>query len=336
MNKKFTYNSIPSLPYHMVWISTNACNARCIHCSTDALKAYRDELTTQEVKDMFSEFAALGIFDIAISGGEPFVRKDILEILEHIKRLGLKVGIGSNGSIVNDRIFKKLKAIGIDRIQFSLDGLELTHDKVRNWTGLYKKTVNSITSAISFGLNVHVCFTVHKYNYQDIDSVIALCLLWGVKRFNLSRIVPTGRGGESLDLSNELWRKINIEFEENRKRYSSQMEFSTHLSQQIIVNSDLDCQDSYIGCQAGIGQGCVDSRGQVYPCVLLPIEMGNIRDKSFESIWKNSDINKHLKNRENLKGECHICDFRSKCGGCRAVAYAKTEDYLAYDTRCWK
>lgn len=327
---------MPSLPYHMVWISTNACNAKCIHCSTDALKAYNNELTTQEVKDMFSEFASLGIFDIAISGGEPFVRKDILEILEHIKSLGLKVGIGSNGSIINNSILNKLREIEIDRIQFSLDGLEFTHDKVRSWTGLYKKTVNSILSALSFGLNVHVCFTVHKYNYQDIDSVIDLCLLWGVKRFNLSRIVPTGRGEESLDLSNELWKKISTNFEKKRKLFSNQMEFSTHLSQQIIINSDLNCQDSYIGCQAGIGQGCVDSRGQVYPCVLLPIEIGNIRDNSFEYIWKNSEVNKALKNRENLKGECHVCDLRSKCGGCRAVAYAKTGDYLSYDTRCWK
>ncbi len=327
---------VPTIPYHMVWISTNACNARCIHCSTDATKAFSDELITSEVKDMFTEFAQLGIFDIAISGGEPFVRKDIFEILQHIKDLGLKVGIGSNGSMITDQTLKKLKEIGVDRLQISIDGLESTHDKVRHWKGLYKKSVNAILSAIGFGLNVHVCFTAHKYNYQDINPVTDECLLWGVKRFNLSRIVPTGRGELSLDLPNDVWKTICMDFEKKKKRYPTQMEFTTHLSQQILVNPELDCQDGFIGCQAGIGQGCIDSRGEVYPCVLLPIEIGNIKKNSFKDIWKNSKTIKTLKNRENLKGECHSCNLRDKCGGCRAIGYAKTGDYLSQDTRCWK
>ena len=336
MTNTSQFNPIPSLPYHMVWISTNACNARCIHCSTDALKAYKNEMSTDEAMNMFSEFASLGIFDIAISGGEPFVRKDIFIILEHIKSLGLKVGIGSNGSTINEAILNRLKEVDIDRIQFSLDGLEATHDKVRNWEGLYKKTVTSIQSAISKQLNVHVCFTVHKYNYFDIDSVIELCMEWGVKRFNLSRIVPTGRGNISLDLPNELWKRITIDYETKRRTFCDHMEFTSHLSQEILVNSELDCYNSFIGCQAGIGQGCVDSRGEVYPCVLLPIEIGNVRDDSFENIWRNSEVNQKLKERNNLKGGCHNCELISKCGGCRAVAYAQTGDYLGYDTRCWK
>lgn len=109
----------------------------------------------------------------------------------------------------------------------------------------------------------------------------------------------------------------------------------THLAQQILVDSKVAGMPGFIGCQAGIGQGCITANGTVLPCVLLPVPVGNVRSKPFGEIWRSSPIIQALQARRSLKGACASCFFKDRCGGCRAVALAKTGDYLATDERCW-
>ncbi len=326
---------IPQFPYHMVWLATNACNARCIHCSTAATKRLQKELTTIEAKNLFSDFVRLGVFDVAISGGEPLARPDIFEIIEHGQNLGINIGIGSNGSTITNDVIHQLKSINVNRLQISIDGLEKMHDQVRCWSGLYQKSSKAIQMGLVNDLNVHVCFTAHRINYTQLEDVIEQCIKWGVKRFNLSRFVPTGRGDKELDLSPSEWKKITQSFLNKRDKYIHEMEFTTHLAQLILNNKYLDSIIGFIGCQAGIGQGCVGPCGDVSPCVMLPIIIGNIRVKSFAQIWQTSPIINKLKQRTNLKGQCQSCHFREKCGGCRAIAFSYTNDFMATDTRCW-
>src|SRR6266516_6624981 len=81
----------PQLPYHLVWLATNSCNARCVHCSSDAAKCLPHELTTAEAKRMFDELATIGVFDVAVSGGEPLTRRDIFEVMEYAIGLGIRI-----------------------------------------------------------------------------------------------------------------------------------------------------------------------------------------------------------------------------------------------------
>lgn len=326
---------IPDVPYHLVWIATNSCNARCVHCSTEATKRLPDELSTNEVKKMFRDLSGIGIFDIAISGGEPFVRGDMIEIIEYMTSLGFKVGIGSNGSTVTKRITDSLKRLKVSRLQISIDGTEEIHDLSRRWNGLFKKSKQAILFGIESGLNVHVCMTLHKLNYSDMEEVIAMCADWGVRRFNLSRFIPTGRGDSALDLDKELWHKLMIRYEDIKADYLGRIEMTTHLSQSILFNPELNHYPGFIGCQAGIGQGCIGPTGDVSPCVMLPVKVGNIREQSFEDIWRDSSLINNLKSRNRLKGRCGICSFKDKCGGCRAVAYSYTGDVFETDYRCW-
>ena len=110
---------------------------------------------------------------------------------------------------------------------------------------------------------------------------------------------------------------------------------ATHLAQQILVDRQVTGMPGFIGCQAGIGQGCVTANGSVLPCVLLPVPVGNIREKPFVEIWTTSPVIQALQSRQSLQGACGSCFFKDRCGGCRAVALAKTGDYLATDERCW-
>lgn len=333
--ENFSTAYIPSYPYHLVWIATNACNARCVHCSTAAAKRLPGELTTLQAKDLFSELASLGVFDIAVSGGEPLTRPDIIEVLEHMRSVGLKIGVGSNGSTVTPTIVRKLKELQVSRLQISIDGTQEIHDLARRWIGLFQRAKNAIQLGIEAGLNVHVCMTLHNLNHRVLEDVVALCAEWGVKRFNLSRFIPTGRGEASLDLPKYLWKEMIFKYEAIRQHYRGVMEMTSHLSQAVLVDPDLDCYSGFIGCQAGIGQGCIGPTGDVSPCVMLPMAVGNVKEKPFREIWSKSVLINSLKARGELKGACGSCSFRNKCGGCRAVAYAYTGDIWATDDRCW-
>lgn len=236
----------PQMPYHMVWLATNACNARCVHCSSDAAKCLPSELTTHEAKEMFEGLARAGVLDIAVSGGEPLTRRDIFEVIEHAIGLGIRIGLGSNGSTVTPQVAHRLKELGLNRLQISLDGLEETHDRARRWRGLFQKAVRAIKIGLDARLDVHVCFTAHRLNFRELGDVIDQCSSWGVRRFNMSRLVPTGRGDTSLDLTPGEWQMVVKDFELRRKALTGKMDFSTHLAQLIPIDFRTNEPDTYI------------------------------------------------------------------------------------------
>jgi len=327
---------LPRLPYHVVWLATNACNARCVHCSSDAAKRLPGELTTEEARRMFADLARLGIFDVAVSGGEPLTRPDIFEVMEFARSQGIRIGLGSNGSTITPKVVERLKRLGLDRLQISIDGLPETHDRARRWPGLFARSRRAIKLGVEGGLRVHVCFTAHRMNHTELPELIDQAVEWGIRRFNMSRLVPTGRGDAALDLTPAEWERLVAVFEEKRREYRDRIDFSTHLAQLVLAAPELTCDSGFIGCQAGIGQGCIDSLGNVSPCVMLPVPLGNIREQSFDDLWENSPVTQSLRERSSLRGACGSCDLRDRCGGCRGVAYAYTGDYLATDPRCWR
>jgi AdoMet-dependent heme synthase len=324
----------PKMPFHMVWLATNACNARCRHCSSNSTTRSPDELTTEEAFGLIDELAEAGVVDLAVSGGEPLLRKDLFQIIEHARRRGMSVGVGSNGGRVTPSQLRQLKEAGINRFQVSLDGLPNQHDWLRRWPGLFTRVQLTLALAHDAGLPTHVCCTINRNNAATLEGFADLVAAAGVKRLNLSRYVPTGRGTDALDLSDDAWKSIARRCIDIRERHRGRLEVVTHLAQQILVDPEVQDMPAFIGCQAGIGQGCVTATGDVLPCVLLPIPMGNVRQRRFAEIWRDSPVTKALRARA-LEGACGTCKLTDRCAGCRAVAFAKTGNYLATDPRCW-
>lgn len=322
-------------PLHMVWISTNACNARCLHCSSASERRTPDELTAAEVVSLFDEFADYGVLDLAVSGGEPLMRRDLFDLVAHATSRGLAVGVGSNGGGITPRQAQGLFDARVNRFQVSLDGLADAHDRLRRWPGLFDRVHRSIRTAREAGLRVHVCCTINRFNVWGLEAFAAHVATLGVARLNFSRYVPTGRGTDALDLTPAEWRSVVERCARLRREYRGTMDIVGHLAQQVLVDEELRDMPTFVGCQAGAGQGCVTANGTVFPCVLLPVAVGNVRDRPFREIWAESPVLRALRSRETLSGACGACPERPRCGGCRAVAYAKTGDYLATDPRCW-
>ncbi len=325
----------PKIPFHMVWLATNQCNARCAHCSSNSARRYPDELTTEEACDLMGQFANAGVVDLAVSGGEPLLRPDLLYILEYAINVGLSVGVGSNGGKLSQKKAQGLVATGISRFQVSLDGFAEQHDTLRRWPGLFERVLCTIKTAMDAGLRVHVCCTITQLNWRILEPFTEFIFGLGVNRINYSRYVPTGRGTDTLDLTKEQWHSVIYLCNQLKEKYKGRIEIVSHLAQQILVDDEVKEMPGFIGCQAGIGQGAVSSVGEVFPCVLLPIPLGSIRRKRFCDIWSESPIIHALRDRDRLCGHCSKCQLRNRCGGCRAVAFAKSGNFLESDPRCW-
>jgi radical SAM protein with 4Fe4S-binding SPASM domain len=323
-------------PYHVVWLATNVCNLRCLHCSSDSGEALVDELRTDEVLTLLNDLAAWGVIDLAISGGEPLLRPDLFEIVEYAVQRGFSVGLGSNGTTLTNGNLERLRRLGLSRLQISLDGLSEAHERLRGEKGLFGLAVENIRKSLSHGLRTNVCFTVNRLNVDQLEHFFSFAATLGINRLNISRYVPTGRKVDhQLDLEPGEWRQAITRLKRLTCLYEGKLQIVTHLSQQILIDPELERVPGFSGCQAGRGQGCVTANGDVWPCVLLPIPLGNVRVRTIKELWKSSPVIQRLNNRDKLKGACGNCGLRNLCGGCRAVAFATGGDVLAPDPRCW-
>ena len=130
--------------------------------------------------------------------------------------------------------------------------------------------------------------------------------------------------------------KRNMAYLEGKKlKFGNKMNFYTHEAQQILLDDSLFDLPYFTGCQAGNGVCCIKANGDILPCVLLDIPIGNIRENSFSTIWLNSPILEELNNRQKYSEPCVQCIYVEKCGGCRGVAYGSFGDYFAPDPHCW-
>ena len=326
---------IPETPYHVVWLATNACTARCLHCSSNSAKCAPDELSTEEAKKLIDQLVEAGVVDFGISGGEPLLRRDMMEILGHAKAAGMTVGIATNGAKLTRKRAAELAELGLDRLQASLDGFAQEHDRLRCWPGLFDRVLKTICVAREVGLRVHVCCTVNALNCGSLEAFTDFVAGIGVKRLNLSRYVPTGRGTAILDPGDGAWRDLIARCAALKVQYVDRLEITTHLAQEVMFDPYVREMPTFSGCQAGRGQGCVTANGTILPCVLLPVAVGNVREGPFRDIWTQSETIRALQDRSSLGGSCVSCSLRERCGGCRAVAYARTGDMFAADPRCW-
>lgn len=325
----------PDMPFHMVWLATDACTARCLHCSSNSAKRKPDELKTEEVFGLIDQLASAGVVDFGISGGEPLIRRDIFDIIAHAKARGMSVGLASNGAKLSESVARRLADLNLNRLQFSLDGLPHAHDALRLWPGLFDRVRASIRTARKFGLRVHICCTITRLNADHLEAFVEEVAEFDIQRINFSRYVPTGRGTDTLDLPHGEWRSIIETTSALKSRYAGRLQIVSHHAQEILVDDEVENMPGFIGCQAGRGQGCITANGSVLPCVLLPVSVGNIREAAFATIWSTSPVIHGLQDRDNLEGRCGTCAARSRCGGCRAVAFAKTGRLFSQDPRCW-
>ena len=323
---------------------TGRCNLQCKHC-------YRTEgnvepLSYDDVIGVIDQYEVLmsrynrehGLDrkgQINITGGEPFIRDDIFEIINYIGRHKLPFGVLTNGSFLTDRAIKCLKRNKVSIVQLSIDGNCNTHDELRA-LGDYKRTFEIAAKLEAEGIKTLISFTANKNNYKELSVVADECRKNKISKLWSDRLVPIGNGENLCEL--EISKDIMPHYiKELKKAQGDLLTKALYPKTQVAIERALqfiDSDGSLYSCSAGDSLITVDEFGHVMPCRRMPIICGNIFDSTLEDIYYNNDIFKQLR-MKTIPKECMKCKFAFECrGGAKCQSYAKYNDFNKADPSC--
>lgn len=319
------------------WNTTNKCNMYCEHCYREAGVQADQELSTEEGKNLIDEIVKAGFKIMIFSGGEPFLRADIFELVEYASKAGLRPVFGTNGTLITLDVAKKLKEIGTMGIGISLDSLNpKKHDSFRSYEGAWREATLGMKNCRDAGLAFQIHTTVMDWNKEEILDLTDFAVSMGAVAHHLFFLVPTGRG-------------VNIEKESlDAQQYETLLTEIMKKQQQVNIELKPTCAPQFMriakemgmklrfsrGCLAGTGYCIISPTGKVQPCAYMKIEMGDVRETPFSEIWDNHPVFKELRSLD-YKGDCGICKYKKACSGCRArAAYYNQGDYMAAEPLC--
>jgi len=351
-----TMPQIVNAPFMVVWDFTHRCNLRCSHCYQDAQKALPHELDTGEAKRLVEELASAGVVIIALSGGEPLMRKDFFEVAAHARENDIYVALATNGTLITPEMAAKIRDAGIDYVEISVDGRDAeSHDAVRGIPGAFDRTIAGIRNCVAEGFYTCMATTVTRTNYDQVPDIYDLASELGVNRLMSFNFIPTGRGVEmaSQDISPEQRRDL-MRYLMARTRNGTGPEALATAPQiapvaladeagvpvgHFYAGEEMEGRarllaDFIGGCGAGRLYCSIEPQGDIQPCVFLPITVGNVRDAPFLEIWHSSEVLQGLRDRSRLSGACADCSNKYICGGCRARGWAYFGDIHAPDPGC--
>ncbi len=321
------------IPLIVSWNLTRKCNLKCSHCYINATTSeLKGELNTEESKQLIDQIAEVSRPLLILSGGEPLLRNDVYELIRYGTEKGLRMGLGSNGGLIDSKAARKLKEAGIKTVSISLDSpIPEQHDEFRGVAGSWQKAINAIKALRENDVLVQVNTTLTQQNYNQIDDIMSLSEQIGVENFHLFFLVPTGRGAKIADISPAMYEDmIKNTFAKTAKHKLNVRPSCAPQFMRIAKDMGLDMRQWIRGCIAGMYYCRIYPNGDITPCPYLPVKLGNIRENTFKEIWFNSPIFEALRNPNSLKGKCGACDYKTLCGGCRARAYGLSSDFIDY------
>ena len=276
-------------PLLAILIPTRRCNLRCEMC--DLWKCKRKEMSKDEIFRLIDDLEEIGVTTISISGGEPFVREDILEIMSYIKDKGMLLDVSTNGTLITPHLARRLAEVGVDTVSISLDSDNpKVFDKLRGRRGAHERAVQGIKNLLEVTgdgpevtVNILLCpQTVHRLA-ETVDFLYRL----GVRNIG---IIPV----------HNFSMKRSLRFSEYQKREIERAVdwlMKTKKERGIVDNTEkyLEAVKSFImkgerqrACGAGFLTLVVDSNGDLYPCYgmfELGEKTGNIRDVDIRKFW---------------------------------------------------
>lgn len=321
---------IISRPLHKATLQlTNKCNLRCNHCLSESGVAADDELSTEEWKRVIDQLHLLGVYELVLTGGEIFVRDDIIELLEYMNGRFF-INILTNGIAITDSKLNQIKDIKINSIQVSLDGArEQTNDAIRG-KGTYHQIINRIEKLVDEKFTVSISATITKSNFDELDEFIKLADSLQVASIGFGEVLDMGRASEMDNglLDEEQVIYLNeFSVQQVSEHIQSKTKIGPYLDNDINFDISAPQKKARDLCGAIRDAIYISNSGCIAPCLQLvqfdEFISGNVRTDTIENVWIDSDIHKELRDLSvNDCDECSVCDYKIICGGsCRALAY---------------
>lgn len=344
----------------VVWNCTRTCNLRCIHCYTDSeAQDYKGELTTDEAMTMIEDLAAFKIPALLFSGGEPLTRKDLFELVEFARSLGIRPTLSTNGTLITPPMAERIKGADFSYVGVSLDGIGEVNDKFRGQAGAFEKAMQGFRNLKALGQRVGLRLTLTRHNYENLNPIFDFIEAEEIDRACFYHLVYAGRGSQKDDLSHgETRDALDIIIERtddlhSRGLYKDILTVDNHVdgpylymklkqkdperAEDVLKQLEWNGGGTY---SSGVGFGDIDFLGNVHADQFwMHYSFGNVRERPFSEIWMDTSdpLMKGLKDRPNhIKGKCRDCRFFKACGGSlRVRADLVTGDPFMPDPACY-
>ena len=321
---------------------TTRCNLNCRMCFNKYNQIpMKEELSTQEIKTFVDQLMSFceKYANVSISGGEPLiVPEKTFEIAEYLSHKFRYVWIITNGTLVNRKIAKKFRDLGVMAV-VSLDGAcEKEHDSLRG-KGAFKKTIHGIRTFKEEDVYVITNYVIHRNNFRQLDKYFELAKNLHVDE---ARFVQLKLIGGALENRLE---KVYIDeiVDYAYDMFTKHPEYNNLRGRDIFTILGLMCRRSIKQKWCGTGKLTLtlNADGTIFPCAShwsREFAAGNIRKQTFSDIWLNSAVLKNLRkiySVENVNEKCSQCIVRYWCGGgCRAETYYVTHDMHSPSIEC--
>jgi len=342
-------------PFMISYAITSKCNLKCKHCYSDSSEDSdtSKELTNEESKKVIDQIADWGIQMLIMDGGEPTEREDLPDLVYYATLKGVRTVIGTNATKIDAKLARKLKDAGVMAAQISVDGANSkTHDWFRGEEGSFDAAMAGAKVLREVGIPFQFGATVRRGTLKEIPRILDLAVESGAMAAEMFDLVEVKRVKKLVPneiLTPEERKEIWTWLAKKQEDYPLIIRSPGCPMYPLLLNL-LDIKPKHFpyhtlyripyfnrGCAAGYPNGYMTilPDGNVIPCMLLQINIGNVREKTLYDIWDNSKVCQEVRDRSLLKGECGKCEHLESCAGCRGRAYEVTGDYLETDPGCW-
>jgi radical SAM protein with 4Fe4S-binding SPASM domain len=347
--KPLNGKGIPLPPDTLVlqWHITERCNRRCLHCYQEGPP--RTELPFKDLLRILGQFTEL-LDDLSertgapvrghinVTGGEPFIREDFLDLLEAFHATGdqIRFGILSNGSFIDGVMAGRLRALNVQSIQVSMEGTQETNDRIRG-EGAYEQTVSALEHLVRERIPTAISFTAHRGNFREFIDVARLGRKLGVTRIWSDRLIPWGTGqglaqqGLSRDETREFFEIMYEAHNEGLRTFCTSQIFMYRALQFLVAGG------TPYRCGAAHRIISLQPNGDLFPCRRMPIPAGNVMERRLVDLYHDSELFQALREPNRISEGCRDCSFERKCrGGLRCLSFAVTGDPFRADPGCWR
>lgn len=293
---------------------TYRCNERCVHCYLD--HDDHGEMTLAEIHDLLNQLAEAGVLFLTLSGGEVLMRMDFFDILSHARQLQFCVKLKTNGFMIRDKEADHMRDLGVQEIRISIYSHRAdVHDGITKLRGSLKRSTAAIRMLKSRGLNVVIGNVLMRQNVTDYAGVKALARELGVEVMTDPTITPRMDGDRSL-------LELGIRAPQLQEVFRD-TDLAGNSDEFCAVPDGVDNSGmNDIACSAGHTYCYISPYGDVYPCVQFPLPCGNVREKNFVDIWRNStQLNEVRSIRTRDLPTCSSCSHGGSCSRCPGLAF---------------
>ncbi len=324
------------------------CDQPCQHCGSRAGHARDEELSTEEVLAVAASLADLGCREIALIGGEAYLRTDLYEIVAFLAGRGLRVGVQTGGRALTPERARRLKEAGLTGLGVSVDGPAPVHDLLRGNAGSHEAALRALDAGREAGLLVSSNTQINRLNYRLLRETCAELRAHGIQAWQVQLTVPMGRAADRPEWIIEPWSVVEVidtlasiqreavaSFNAGEASADG-VPFNVFVGNnigyygphEVTLRSRPGGQEAHwSGCRAGINVIGIESDGKVKGCPSLPTAPyvgGNVRDLSLAEIWEHGEAIRFARDRslDELWGFCKTCYYADTCrGGCSWTAH---------------